>query len=408
MSLSVFQSFISTASLQSVLSLPQPTPFPILPPVPTSHFRRAVKHHATKKQYSMDTRSTSNGAVEIFVFETETVRTTVISETTLAAVPDYSMPNYGSVVNAPPAADNAPPPPTATPEPVYKPEPAQPAPVRGQDAPQSDDARPNNSAPNGAPGDQHQPAAEPTSTTVVDPDRITDLDLDRGHNRHHHNKARDVVPTPTPGPVVPQANKGKPNYLALAIASALGTKPKKERPEATSSREIQGPIVSLHFGKRLATDAISTSTSGISSSPTDVLGLPSAPLKRDPTITITGSETRPTPVSLGIRGEQEQEVNRGLEARHRHHRERFSTHTIQATDPQPTIVEVKGMGDDVNSVPVGEYAFDRMPPGSRNGYGFRKRTEESGKSPDAEAGGVRILRGIGLCVLVFVGVVLVA
>lgn len=126
MSLSMFQSFLSTASLQAgksrssicvtdskltgtqVLSLPQPTPFPILPPVHTFDRRRHGDHRTTRTQTDVVTVSSQDSAVEIAVYETQTVRATMISETTVAAAPDDSTPNYGPTVDSPPAADAPP------------------------------------------------------------------------------------------------------------------------------------------------------------------------------------------------------------------------------------------------------------------------------------------------------------
>lgn len=247
---------------------------------------------------------------------------------------------------------------------------------------------------------------EPTSTTVVDPDKITDINLDRINKGQHRNRARDGVPTTTNGPVVPLAIKGRQDYIAIAIGAALGVNLKRARPEATSTRDIYETIVSLHFNKRVAGEDISTSATTLSPSPTDqVEPTTSAPLKRDPTLTITDTGTRPTPVNLGLRDDRERKVVGGLEERRP--KERASTRTVQATDPQATIVSLPGMGDDVGSVPVAEYAYHRMPQGSRQGHGYRKRTEEVGKIPDAEAGGVKVLNGVGFAGLVCLGVLFV-
>ncbi|KAE9970878.1 hypothetical protein BLS_004716 [Venturia inaequalis] len=375
MSLSMFQSFLSTASLQAVLSLPQPTPFPILPPVHTFDRRRHGDHRTTRTQTDVVTVSSQDSAVEIAVYETQTVRATMISETTVAAAPDDSTPNYGPTVDSPPAVTQAPLP---------------------EAAPTPTNARPMNGAFDWSPG--VYASAEPTSTTVVDPDKITDINLDRINKGHHRNRARDGVPTTTRGPVVPRAMKGRPDYIAIAIGAALGINLERARPEATSTarpeatstREIYETIVSLHFNKRVAGEDISTSTSTttLSPSPTDqVEPTTSAPLKRDPTLTITDSGTRPTPVDLGLRDDREREVGGGLQERRP--KERASTRTVKATDPQATIVSLPGMGGEVDSVPVAEYAYHRMPQGSRQGHGYRKRTEEVGKIPDAEAGGVK-------------------
>lgn len=152
----------------------------------------------------------------------------------------------------------------------------------------------------------------------------------------------------------------------------------------------------------MARDGIPTSTIGAgagSSLPTHTSGPPPAPIKSDPTTTITDSGARPTLVSLGLRDETHE-----LEARSND--EGLNTHTIKATDAQPTIVDI--MHSDIDSVPVTGYAFDRMPQSSRDRHGFRKRMGEHGKIPDAEAkgSGVRGGMSVGLALVVYVSVVL--
>lgn len=205
------------------------------------------------------------------------------------------------------------------------------------------------------------------------------------------------------------ANNAKP--AIGAFNRVLGIEAQSD-PSTTATRLISNPIVSLDFHgeenvvkggrghRRMARDGVSIFTIGAgagSSLPTHTSGPPPAPIKSDPTTTITDSGARPTLVSLALRDEtHELEAGRNNEG--------FYTHTIKATDPQPTIVDI--MYSDIDSVPVTGYAFDRMLQSSRDRHGSRKRMEGSGKIPDAEASGVRGGTGVGFALVICVGVVL--
>lgn len=98
-----------------VLSFPQPTPSSILPPVHTFSRRDGDKRPANSRHNGAKpitvTISSRDDSTEVTVFETQ--RTTVLSETTLAVVPDDPTPNAENT----PAADPTPQAP-ATPPPV--------------------------------------------------------------------------------------------------------------------------------------------------------------------------------------------------------------------------------------------------------------------------------------------------
>lgn len=118
MSLSIFQSFLSTTSLHSGslglpeliyneltdiqgLSLPHPTPISILSPVHTFDRRRegdtrpanSRVHKGTRTRSIVVTTSRSDDTVEVAVVETHILHTTVLSQTTVSAVSDYSPPS---------------------------------------------------------------------------------------------------------------------------------------------------------------------------------------------------------------------------------------------------------------------------------------------------------------------------
>lgn len=98
-----------------VLSFPQPTPSSILPPVHTFSRRDGDKRPANSRHNAAKpiivTISSRDDFAEVTVFETQ--RATVLSKTTLTAVPDDPKPNAENS----PAADPTPQAP-ATPPPV--------------------------------------------------------------------------------------------------------------------------------------------------------------------------------------------------------------------------------------------------------------------------------------------------
>lgn len=276
----------------------------------------------------------------------------------------------------------------------------------------------------GALGVPARPATEATATKqILGPIATLDFkDIQKGNGAkggqgHHRRLANDDAPTFITGPSsIPTFTRGpnaKPHVGAFDAALNVHAQP----PAEPTSTTIVDPkkITDLNHGhhRRMARDILPASHSVTSSSlsPVYTSGPSSAPLKRDPTITIIDSETRPTPVSLGLRRDENE--GHGLEERRNGKGKEFSTHTVVATDPQPTPVKLDGMGSDVvNSIPVEEYAFDRLDPGSRVNHGYRKRMEKrmgvTGQIPDAEAsGGMRVVGSVVFALLVWVGVGLV-
>ncbi|QDS73281.1 hypothetical protein FKW77_005052 [Venturia effusa] len=345
MSLSGFQPFLSTASFQPVLSFSTPVSSSTLPQVHTFSRRRAED---TRTAYSRRDESRATKVITVKRSSSDGfVEVMVVETKTMTTV--LSETTIAEAVNDP-----------LTPSPAWQPL-ATPPPF------------------------ELGPALVAVHTPTPEPENPTPI----------------PTPAPPPSPSPAPANNAKPR--AGAFDEALGRA--HEAPQPTITNVISRPVGSINLAQKgrdkghrnMARNANLTSPAGTgSSTPSYTTRLPPQAINPDPTITITELGPLATLVTLGLRNEADE-----LEAR----KDYEGTRTVQVTDPRVTIVHL--MDSDADSVPIAEYAFNRLPQASRDRHGFRKRMDGVGRVVDAGAGGVREGGvGVGVVVGVWVGVLL--